>query len=114
MRFHCPTETDKLLAKAVKNAKKCLAARKWRPVFAWRRVRVGKRDCRWLEIVWRSFPKANLEVFYDDHFGHRIYYYSKNELEDIIKNPQLMFKEYSLITCPRFGDAEYRANKSWF
>ena len=30
----------------------------WHPWFAWFPVRVGKNDCRWLEIVWRKGIKS--------------------------------------------------------
>lgn len=31
----------------------------WHLHFAWRPVRLGSRDCRWLEFVWRKYERIN-------------------------------------------------------
>lgn len=41
---------------------------KWHLVFAWRPIRVGQFDCRWLEDVQRK-------GIYDPHYGYWLWVY---------------------------------------
>lgn len=51
---------------------------KWHPWFAWRPIRVGPRDCRWLETIERKWvidPDYGVEYFdsdlNDSHWEYR-------------------------------------------
>lgn len=58
MKFDCGD------SKQVKNRKK----RQWHQWFAWHPVRVGERDCRWLETVYRKgyyIPSSRSSGFWD-------------------------------------------------
>jgi hypothetical protein len=52
MRFNYET------TRAENAERRAYALRCWHLKFAWLPVRVGPRDCRWLEYVHRRFPDA--------------------------------------------------------
>ena len=54
MRFNCDRWSDHLDARWA-------ASLIWHPWFAWRPVKVGDNDCRWLERVW---CKRSVEGWY--------------------------------------------------
>lgn len=72
MKLNCgPSRTERVFAKFAR-------LKAWHPWFAWHPVRVGNRDCRWLETVerkgqffggyggdfweWEYRPRAEAEV----------------------------------------------------
>lgn len=59
MKFNC-------LDHVVKAKQKAANLREWHNWFAWRPVRVGKNDCRWLEMLERRYPSAFTGILYPE------------------------------------------------
>ena len=49
MKFDCGKRSRSLRRELRIRARKW-----WHPWYAWYPVRIGKHDCRWLELVWRK------------------------------------------------------------
>ncbi len=60
MRFHCgPSKEERQKAQLVKTQAEAKLLQKWTPWFAWRPVRVGEDDCRFMETVERRYRLAH-------------------------------------------------------
>ena len=67
MKFNCGMSPEAKAAKKQLEFKKRIESRiEWNRWFAWRPVRVGEEDCRWLEYVERR-----LKPVYDYSFSRR-------------------------------------------
>lgn len=52
MKWDCDSRRERREAKAIAKLNDC---QKWHRWFAWYPVKIGHRDCRWLEFVNRKF-----------------------------------------------------------
>ena len=43
----------------------------WHPWFAWRPVRVGSRDCRWLEVIERRYVPPKMPGYFGGTWEYR-------------------------------------------
>jgi hypothetical protein len=74
MKFNCKT-------KEAKNQEKERHIQQWHDWFAWRPVRIGPEDCRWLEVVWRRgvytvYAESNCDGYFM-HVRHLDWEYSE-------------------------------------
>lgn len=81
MKFKCGKTQEELKIEYEKRQEKLKANYVWKPWFAWRPVKVGDGDCRWLEIVerrpWYTLYHSESGTRYED-WGYG-YQYRKNK-----------------------------------
>ena len=75
MRIYCgPSKGVKQKARLIRLQAIRDRVQRWRPWFAWRPVRLGEDDCRWMETIERRY---RLAVVYEYHDGRSVIMWNK-------------------------------------
>jgi hypothetical protein len=70
MKFDCgPTAEEKRDIKRRKLEARCNAMMDWNKWFAWYPIKIGHRDCRWLEYIERKAQKRYSWIGRDLYFS---------------------------------------------